>query len=71
MTFDVTGAQEGDLPDQPEEGAALGSTDQLASPTVTAGAFLISVILGIIFGLYPANAENKARYEADKAAGRA
>ena len=36
MTFDVTGAQEGDLPGQPEEGAALGSTDQLASPTVTA-----------------------------------
>ena len=36
MTFDVTGAQEGDLPAQPEEGAAPGSTDQLASPTVTA-----------------------------------
>lgn len=36
MTFDVTGAQEGDLPGQPEKGAALGSTDQLASPTVTA-----------------------------------
>lgn len=36
MTFDVTGAQAGDLPDQPEEGAAPGSTDQLASPTVTA-----------------------------------
>ena len=36
MTFDVTGAQEGDLPDQPEKGAAPGSTDQLASPTVTA-----------------------------------
>ena len=26
----------------------------IPSPTVTAGAFLISVILGIIFGLYPA-----------------
>lgn len=36
MTFDVTGAQAGDLPAQPEEGAAPGSTDQLASPTVTA-----------------------------------
>lgn len=36
MTFDVTGAQAGDLPGQPEKGAAPGSTDQLASPTVTA-----------------------------------
>ena len=32
MTFDVTGAQEGDLPDQPEKGAAPGSTDQLPAP---------------------------------------
>lgn len=36
ISFTVSGAQEGDLPDTPEEGAALGTDDQLASPTATA-----------------------------------